>query len=76
MEMSDSMTKATNGQLSLGSVRVVLPRWWNNTDEFDFKPADENFSWQTADIRLQEAPEGKFGDYDNHRPHTLQVRQG
>lgn len=75
-DMSDGMTKATNGRLSLGSVRVVLPLWWNNTDGLNLEPAGEDFSWHAADVRLQQAPTEGFGKYANHGPHTLQVRQG
>lgn len=74
--MSSAMASTTNGRMNLGSVRVVLPHWWNNTasiiGEITLEDPDPRFSWDTADIRLEEAPMD-VDKYDDHAPHTLQV---
>lgn len=72
-DMSDAMMTATNDRLSLGSVRVIIPHWWQNTEVLTLYPAAEDLSWHAADIRMEVPPERVFGGYERHAPHTLQV---
>ncbi|XP_071548015.1 LOW QUALITY PROTEIN: calcium-activated chloride channel regulator 1-like [Panulirus ornatus] len=70
-EMGSAMTASTEGRLSLASVRVVLPHWWNITSGITLTSPDENFSWRNSDIRLVE-PRDDTGTYI---PNTLQAGQ-
>lgn len=72
-DMSDAMRTSTNDRLSLGSVRVVIPHWWEHTSILSLEAPAEDFSWRSADIRMEEPPEKVFGGYERHAPHTLQV---
>ena len=71
---SDSLHAATEGRLSLGSVRVVLPQTWNAPDDLLEDPV-EGVSWGSADIRLEEPEKDYRGNYVSHTPHTLQPGQ-
>ncbi|KAG7168523.1 Calcium-activated chloride channel regulator 4A-like 1, partial [Homarus americanus] len=68
--VNTALSKSTRGRLSMGSAKVVLPHWWNNTKDWPLGEPQQHLTWHSADIRLVE-PQRK-----TQPPYTVEEKYG